>query len=289
MNLYLVTGLAGSGKSQLINTLEDCGFYCVDNVPAGLLYKFVTLICHSLSAQRDVAIVSDSRSGLVSDDFLRAVNELKKDGIKFSVIFLDASGDVLQSRFKETRRKHPLIDDADGILPVAIELEREHMSGIKNIADYVIDTTDTTPSSLRRQVISMFGSDSQKNMNVVCMSFGTKYGGVAYADLLFDVRCLPNPYYIPELKQHTGLESCVSDYVMSSPEAVKLRDKLFDLIDMLLPLYQREGKTQIVIGFACTGGQHRSVTFAEAMGKHVADLGYPVVINHRDIDRKSKK
>lgn len=289
MKFYLVTGLSGAGKSQAINTLEDCGFYCVDNVPAALLYSFVSLVKSTVPDERSIAIVTDSRSGISSAEFLQATERMKADGIEHSVIFLDASSEVLQRRFKETRRKHPLIDEAGGRLPLAIEMDRVNLNEIKQSADYVIDTTDVTVASLRHRLVSTFGGGENRAMQVVSMSFGTKHGSVGYADLVFDVRCLPNPFYVEELKYRTGLEQCVSDYVFGSAEGMELRERLCGLLDFLLPLYEREGKTQVVIAFCCTGGQHRSVAFAEEIGRHVASLGYSVVTDHRDVGSKSEK
>ncbi len=283
MNLVIVTGLSGSGKSQVIDAMEDIGFYCVDNVPAFLLPTFVNLLLGSKEKHDKIAIVTDIRSGDMHDDFIKSITTLREEGLPLKFLFLESDDKVIERRFKETRRKHPLINETGGLLPEAIQKERKMIGDLRDFADYIIDSSDTSPNELRERVKSVFLEDQKDGMSILCMSFGAKYGGVSYADIVFDVKCLPNPFYVPELKEKTGLDKEVKDYVMASPAAQQLRQKLFDLIDLLIPLYIKEGKSQLTIAFGCTGGQHRSVTFAILMHDYLEEKGYTVAINHRDI------
>ena len=283
MELVLITGMSGSGKSQAVDVLEDIGFYCVDNVPAFLLPTFVNLLMDSQNKHDRIAIVTDIRSGDMYDDLVRAIQKLREDSIPFHMLYLEASDDVLAHRFKETRRRHPLLDETGGLLPAAIRKERSVIGHLREIADYTVDSSDTSAIQLRERIRNLFLEDKRDGMSILCMSYGAKHGGVSYADLVFDVKCLPNPFYINELRDKTGLDKEVRDYVMSSEEAQCFRDKLFDMIDYLIPLYIREGKSQLVIAFGCTGGHHRSVTFACEMYDHLKNRGYNVSVNHRDI------
>ena len=285
MELVLITGMSGSGKSQAVDVLEDIGFYCVDNVPAFLLPTFVNLLMDSQNKHDRIAIVTDIRSGDMYDDLVRAIQKLREDSIPFHMLYLEASDDVLAHRFKETRRRHPLLDETGGLLPAAIRKERSVIGHLREIADYTVDSSDTSAIQLRERIRKLFLEDKRDGMSILCMSYGAKHGGVSYADLVFDVKCLPNPFYINELRDKTGLDKEVRDYVMSSEEAQCFRDKLFDMIDYLIPLYIREGKSQLVIAFGCTGGHHRSVTFACEMYDHLKNRGYNVSVNHRDIKK----
>ena len=285
MELVLITGMSGSGKSQAVDVLEDIGFYCVDNVPAFLLPTFVNLLMDSQNKHDRIAIVTDIRSGDMYDDLVRAIQKLREDSIPFHMLYLEASDDVLAHRFKETRRRHPLLDETGGLLPAAIRKERRGIGHLREIADYTVDSSDTSAIQLRERIRNLFLEDKRDGMSILCMSYGAKHGGVSYADLVFDVKCLPNPFYINELRDKTGLDKEVRDYVMSSEEAQCFRDKLFDMIDYLIPLYIREGKSQLVIAFGCTGGHHRSVTFACEMYDHLKNRGYNVSVNHRDIKK----
>ncbi len=285
MELVLITGMSGSGKSQAVDVLEDIGFYCVDNVPAFLLPTFVNLLMDSQNKHDRIAIVTDIRSGDMYDDLVRAIQKLREDSIPFHMLYLEASDDVLAHRFKETRRRHPLLDETGGLLPAAIRKERSVIGHLREIADYTVDSSDTSAIQLRERIRNLFLEDKRDGMSILCMSYGAKHGGVSYADLVFDVKCLPNPFYINELRDKTGLDKEVRDYVMSSEEAQCFRDKLFDMIDYLIPLYIREGKSQLVIAFGCTGGHHRSVTFACEMYDHLKKRGYNVSVNHRDIKK----
>lgn len=286
MKFLIVTGLSGAGKSGAVNVLEDMGFYCIDNIPPQLIPKFADLCEHSNGQMKRVAIVTDIRGGDLFLDFDSSFDYLKnQSNLDVSVLFLDASDETLISRYKETRRKHPLDEQAHGSLEAAISMERKVLETVRDKADYYLDTTDFSMAQLRESVTSLFLENPGDNMIVKVMSFGFKYGSLREADIVLDVRCLPNPYYIPELKYHTGQEACVRDYVMQYDQSAELERKLRDLFDFLIPLYIHEGKTQLVIGFGCTGGKHRSVTFAERTYEYLTEKGYKTRLCHRDINK----
>jgi len=286
MEFVIVTGLSGAGKSRAVDVLEDIGFYCIDNMPPKLIPKFGEICMQSEGNTLDrVAIVTDMRGGEMFYDLFDGLEELKQNGGKYKLLFLDANDAVLVRRFKETRRKHPLFDVIDGSVEKAIESERRILKSVRERADYIIDTSLLAPAQLRERIMGLFYEEETGGMRINCMSFGFKHGSPPDADLVFDVRCLPNPYYVDELKQRTGLEEPVYRYVMDRPEAQGLRDKLFDLVDYLVPLYKKEGKSQLVIAVGCTGGKHRSVVFAELLYHHFAARGLRVSVNHRDVKK----
>ncbi|MCI7232772.1 MAG: RNase adapter RapZ [Oscillospiraceae bacterium] len=284
MKFLIVTGLSGSGKSGAVNALEDIGYYCIDNIPPQLIPKFADICMQSNGQMDKVAIVTDIRGGDMFYQLDGGLEYLRHSGPDVKILFLDASDDVLIKRYKETRRRHPLDEQCHGSLLSAITKERSVLSGIREAADYYIDTSDMSMAQLRDTVTDLFMDNPDDRMAVKVMSFGFKYGMCREADIVLDVRCLPNPYYIPELKKHTGLESCVRDYVMSFEQSKELEKKLRDLIDFLLPLYRHEGKTSLVIAFGCTGGKHRSVTFAENMHTYLEEKGVRTRVTHRDIE-----
>lgn len=284
MKFLIVTGLSGSGKSGAVNALEDIGYYCIDNIPPQLIPKFADICLQSNGQMDKVAIVTDIRGGDMFYQLDGGLEYLRHSGPDVKILFLDASDDVLLKRYKETRRRHPLDEQCHGSLLSAITKERAVLSSIREAADYYIDTTDMSMAQLRDTVTDLFMDNPDDRMAVKVMSFGFKYGMCREADLVLDVRCLPNPYYIPELKKHTGLESCVRDYIMSFEQSRELEKKLFDLVDFLLPLYRQEGKTSLVIAFGCTGGKHRSVTFAENMHTYLEEKGVRTRVTHRDIE-----
>ena len=284
MKFLIVTGLSGSGKSGAVNVLEDIGYYCIDNIPPQLIPKFAE-ICINNGQMNKVAIVTDIRGGELFLELDEVLNYLKSNKLDTSKLFLDASDEVLIKRYKETRRKHPLDEQCHGSLQSAIDTERKMLETVRGNADYYIDTSDLSMNQLKETVYSLFLDNPNDSMVVKIMSFGYKYGVSREADLVFDVRCLPNPFYIPELKHHTGTESCVSDYVLSFEQSRKLVEKLEDLLDFLIPLYIHEGKSQLVIAFGCTGGKHRSVTFAETLFKYLSDKKIRCRISHRDINK----
>lgn len=284
MQYVIVTGMSGSGKSTAVNVLEDMGYYCIDNIPPELIPKFVDLCSRSGRIDK-AAFVVDVRGG---DFFLQlqdAVQELKELDIDVKILFLDSQDEVLARRYKETRRKHPLDEQAGGSFERAIRLEREMLVSAKAMSDYHIDTSSYGLNDFRSRMFSIFEENEGDHMNIDVRSFGFKYGVFGEGDMVFDVRCLPNPFYIPELKHKTGLDPEVSGYVMKFEESVDVFKKMSELIEFMLPLYEKEGKSQLVIGFGCTGGKHRSVTFAEAIGKRLKEKGHRVRISHRDIEK----
>ncbi len=285
MELILVTGLSGAGKSRVVDALEDIGYFCVDNMPPKLMLTFAQLLLNSREKREKVAIVTDIRVGGSFGELFNALSELKNMDCKPKLLFIDADDSVLIRRYKETRRKHPLLEKHNGSIAEALAAERAILEPAKSIADYVIDSSHMTPAECRNRVCEMFLENPQSAMKVHCVSFGFKYGVPTDSDLLFDVRCLPNPFYEPELKEHTGLEESVKSYVLKWDEAQTLVDKLYDLLDYLIPLYIKEGKSQLVISVGCTGGRHRSVVFAQLLKEHLDKFGCVATVHHRDIEK----
>lgn len=285
MEFLILTGLSGAGKSNALRTMEDIGYYCVDNIPATLLRVFYDLCEKSTDPlMKKVAVVIDVRGG-ESFDFLTAeIHKMRKENINFKIVFLDAKDDVLITRFKETRRHHPLYDKvADGSTKAALKLERESLSFLKKSADYLIDTTYMSNKQLSERINNIFLEKTSDSLIVTFMSFGFKYGIPLEADLVFDARCLINPYYVPELKPLTGLDLSVREYVMESKESQEFMKKIQDFLDFSIPLYQKEGKSEIVVAIGCTGGKHRSVTLAGKYHDHFIEKGYKSTVQHRDI------
>lgn len=285
MELLIITGMSGAGKSQAANILEDMGFYCVDNVPPAIIPSFVELSMHGTQEMVRLAIVTDIRGGDMFDDMPRVLENLKKDNVDYKILFLDAANDVLIRRFKENRRKHPLCERSDISLSEAVNVERGRLSEIRSAADYVLDTGLLSLAELKKRITALFLNEGKKGMSIICRSFGFKYGIDADADLVFDVRCLRNPFYVKELKEKTGKDKEVADYVMDSKESVNFAEKLFAFLDNAFDLYVNEGKSQLVISFGCTGGKHRSVAFAEMLYKHITKLGFKGTVIHRDIGK----
>ena len=283
MQFVIVTGLSGAGKSRAAVALEDIGFYCVDNIPPKLLPKFVEMAIQSEDRLSRVALVVDVRSGQMFDDLFVGLEELKRLGGDYRILFLDCDNQVLERRYKETRRQHPLIGGAIDSIQQAITAERLMLKPLLDRTDYRVDTTHLSAAQLKERVTGLFLGDKTKGMMVQCMSFGFKYGYPSEADLVFDVRCFPNPFYEPELKHKTGLDAEVRDFVRDNEETKGFERRLYDLLDYLLPLYRDEGKSQLVVAIGCTGGKHRSVALAEALAEHISEGGTPVVVNHRDI------
>ena len=284
MEFVIVTGMSGSGKSSVMKALEDIGFFCIDNMPPQLIPAFAAM-CDDNEEISKVAIVTDIRGGAMFFKLGDCIDKLHVRGINVKVLFLEASKEVLMKRYKETRRKHPLDEVSGGDIEKAIDAEAELLSKIRLDADYIIDSTMLSTGQLKEQVAGLFLDNPSDAMIVSCMSFGFKYGSPQEADLVFDVRCLPNPFYIPELKHKTGLDKDVQDYVMSFPQSQELRDKLFDLISFLIPHYLTEGKSRLVIAFGCTGGKHRSITFARKLAEYCTSRGYEPGVQHRDAVR----
>ena len=284
MEFVIVTGLSGSGKSSAVKVLEDIGYFCIDNMPPQLIPDFAAM-CNDNDEITKVAIVTDIRGGAMFFKLGDSITKLHIHGIDVKVLFLEASREVLIKRYKETRRKHPLEEASEGDVTKAIDAEIELLGSIRENADYIVDSSMLSTGQLKEQIAGLFLEKASDGMLVSCMSFGFKYGAPGEADLVFDVRCLPNPFYIPELKHKTGLDKEVRDYVMSFPQSTTLQDKLFDLIEFLIPHYVTEGKSRLVIAFGCTGGKHRSVTFAEHTAAYLRRRDFRVRTLHRDIEK----
>ncbi|MDE6426506.1 MAG: RNase adapter RapZ [Ruminococcus sp.] len=287
MQLLIITGMSGSGKSCVMDVMEDIGYYCIDNIPPKLISRFVD-ICHKSDINK-VAVAVDIRTGDMFTEIFRSWQSLKENtNLDVKVLFIEAVDEVLIKRYKETRRRHPLDEKFSGNLHDAINYERMQLSQLREIADYYIDTSELSSAQLKEQIKETFLNRSSDSLIIKVMSFGFKYGVSTESDLVFDVRCLPNPYYVESLRNHTGCDECVRDYVMNFEQSQVLFDKLKDLIDYLIPLYVHEGKSQLVIAFGCTGGKHRSITFAELMAKHLSENKYKVQKYHRDITKDKK-
>ncbi len=286
MQLVIVTGMSGAGKSRAIDSLEDIGFFCVDNMTPRLIPTFIKILSDSNESHEKVAFGADVRLGNSFQDLFSALEELRDMKIKYKILFVDADNDVIIRRYQETRRKHPLQNEENQKdLLAIIENEREMLKKAKNISDYVIDTSLMSIGMLKEKVSQLFLNDISDSMKINVESFGYKFGLPRDSDLVFDVRCLPNPFYVEELKHHTGLEKPVRDFVMQYDQSQELASKLIDLLKFLLPLYISEGKSQLTISVGCTGGRHRSVVFAELLKEAGEECGYNVSAYHRDIDR----
>lgn len=285
-DLVLLTGVSGAGKSTAMGFMEDIGYYCIDNMPAELVSTFISLIEKSDSYNK-IAIVTDVRSRGVYNEFRKNVQNLM-DSNDYTVrtIYLDIKNHVALRRYKLTRRKHPYADKFNGSLEDALNYEKEILAPVREKAGYIIDTSDLTANQLRERLAQILLGDDKEVMNLHVMSFGFKHGIPTDADFVLDVRCLPNPYWIESMRDKTGLDQEVKNYVFSFEEAHEIFERLKSLLDYLNPLYIREGKSQIVIAIGCTGGNHRSVVFAEALKDYFSRKWDNVTVNHRDIDRK---
>lgn len=282
MRFVVVTGMSGGGKSITLKMLEDLGFYCVDNLPVPLIEKFLELIVTPGSEITKVALGLDVRADQSFHDVQKVLERLKAEGYVFEVLFMDASDAVLIKRYKETRRVHPL--SPEGRIEDGVARERKILEDMKRKADYVIDTSNLLTRELKEEMDRIFVLNEEYNsLMVTILSFGFKNGIPADADLVFDVRFLPNPFYIDELKHQTGNDKAVQDYVMSFPEASEFMEKLVDMLKFLIPNYVKEGKYQLVVGIGCTGGRHRSVTLANELYARMKDQGnYGLKLYHRD-------
>ncbi|MDE5557119.1 MAG: RNase adapter RapZ [Ruminococcus sp.] len=286
MQLLIVTGMSGSGKSCAMDVMEDIGYYCIDNIPPKLISRFVDVCRKSDSGINKIAVAVDIRTGDMFAEIYHSLQSLKEnENLDVKVLFIEAGDEILIKRYKETRRRHPLDEKFSGNMHDAIQYERIQLSPLREIADYYIETSELSSSQLKEQIKEIFLNRSSDSLIIKVMSFGFKYGVSTESDLVFDVRCLPNPYYVETLRSHTGCEECVRDYVMSFEQSQVLFEKLKDLIDYLIPLYVHEGKSQLVIAFGCTGGKHRSITFAELMARHLLENKYKVQKYHRDITK----
>ncbi len=290
MRLVIVTGMSGAGKSTALRVLEDAGYFCVDNLPIALITKFAELIFTQNREISQAALGIDIRSGQALEGLKKVLEEMTAKNYNYEILFLDASDEVLVKRYKETRRSHPL--SADGRIDKGIMLERERIEFLKKQADYILDTSQLLTRELKIEIEKIFIRDEKfKNLFITVLSFGFKYGIPQDADLVFDVRFLPNPYYIEELKYKTGNDKEIQDYVMGFEPAHIFLDKLEDMLGFLIPNYILEGKNQLVIAIGCTGGKHRSVTLAnEIYGRlKVEGAVYGIKIEHRDIEKDAKR
>ena len=286
IHLVIVTGMSGAGKTVAIQSFEDLGYFTIDNMPPTLVPKFLQLV-ETTQDNDKIAMVVDMRSRSFFSEIQQVLDEIENnDGLDFKILFLDAADTELVARYKETRRSHPLA--ADGRILDGIKLERELLAPLKNMSQNVVDTTDLTPRALRKTISEHF-SDSTKlqSFRIEVVSFGFKYGIPLDADLVFDVRFLPNPYYQPELRNQTGLDKAVYDYVMNHTESEEFYQHLVALIKPILPGYKKEGKSVLTIAVGCTGGQHRSVAFAQRLADDLAN-DWTVHSSHRDKDRRKE-
>jgi UPF0042 nucleotide-binding protein len=284
-DLVIITGLSGAGKSAAMACFEDAGYFCVDNLPPEMISSLTQLFAHSGSKVELAAIVSDARGGSYFDEMAGVVKELQTRGLSFRILFLDADDEAIVNRFKETRRRHPLAPQ--GAITEGIAQERQILAPIRELADEVIDTTELSPARLRRIISEDFLTpENRGQLNVTFVTYGYKHGPPRHLDLAFDVRFLPNPHYVPELREQTGLNDAVRTYVEDSEGINEFYEKLVPLLEYLLPAYAHEGKQHLTIGIGCTGGRHRSVVIAEYLAKLFHDrAGYAVDVVHRDIER----
>ena len=287
-DLVVITGMSGAGRTEAVHTFEDIGYFCIDNLPPGLLGNLVSLAQLGTENARQLAVVCDLRSSNFSGTLEDELAKLAAQGVSYCVIFLDSSDNALLSRYKANRRRHPLAISGTSITE-GIARERVALQEIKQNADYVIDTSGLRTQQMRDKIRTLFGGEnSAGGMSVSVYSFGFKHAAAQDADIVIDVRFLPNPYYEPELREKTGLDTSVRDYVMNNPETKRFCDSWFSLLDTVMPGYVAEGKQYLTIAIGCTGGQHRSVAIAAATGRYLAQAGYQVVTSHRDLSLAEK-
>ena len=285
MDLLIVTGMSGAGKTRALQNLEDMGYYCVDNLPPQLILYMLDAELSSGEPQDKTAVTVDIRSEKLLAGIDRLTEGLAQKGIRTRILFLDASDNVLKNRYKESRRLHPLIQKGDAKdLSSALKQEREMLTGLRSSADIVLDTSRLSSGGLRQKLFGIFGKESGAVMSIEFVAFGYKYGILADADIVFDVRCLPNPYYVDELRRLTGADEAVRNYVLGSEEGQELFTRIRDLLEYSIPLYMKEGKSRLVVGLGCTGGQHRSLAFAAALKEYFAGKYPGVTLSTRDVE-----
>ena len=281
MEFVIITGMSGAGKSQAMKAMEDIGYYCMDNLPPQLLPKFAELCYESKKNIDKVAVVVDIRGGIFFGDLFEALHDLNEKGLKYRIVFLEANDNVLIKRYKELRRPHPL--NPTGRIIEGIEEERRFLEEVKQSSDYIIDTSIFTIGMLKEEIAKIFleGEESRK-LTISVVSFGFKHGILFDADLVFDVRFIPNPYYVKELREFTGENKNVRDYVFKWKQTGIFIEKLKDMLEFLIPYYIEEGKSQLIIGIGCTGGKHRSVAIAREIEARLKDMGHRTIVSHRD-------
>lgn len=287
MDIIIVSGMSGSGKNTVNKIIEDFGYFCIDNMPAELITELLNVYAKNPDQNKRISLTLDIRDKKNVNRITQVINTLKSSPeLTCRVIFLDASDDIIISRYKETRRIHPLVLSGSLSLKDALTIEREYMAPIRNAADYVLDTSFLKISQAREIVAKMIGVKYSAELVISCMSFGYKYGLPQEADLVIDARCLPNPYYVPELKEHNGLEACVYDYVTSFDQTKQFIAKTTEFLSYLIPMYIEEGKAHLTIAVGCTGGKHRSVSMVRAICENLSDAGYVTNAVHRDLNRE---
>ena len=287
MRFVIVTGLSGAGKTSVLKFLEDINFFCVDNLPPALLPKFAELCYEQEGEIERVAMGIDIRGGRLFNDLFEVLSDLQEKGYEYEILFLDASDEVLIKRYKETRRSHPL--SRNGSIQEGILKEREMLRDVKTKATYIIDTSQALTRQLKEQINGIFVENKKhENLVITIQSFGFKYGIPTDSDLVFDVRFLPNPFYIQELKELTGNDEPVSSYVMQFEESQTFLQKLVDMVEFLIPLYIKEGKNNLVISIGCTGGKHRSVTLANALYAALGQDRHTLLLQHHDIEKDAR-
>ncbi len=284
MRILIISGLSGSGKSTAVRALEDEGFFCLDNLPVTLVPTFIDLVRNSKDRVRDVALVMDIRGRDFLEGYENVIQEIREEGHSLDILFLDATDEVLIRRFSETRRRHPALDS--GSVPEGIRFEREQLDGLRRLATAIIDTSELNVHQLKELIISRIrGKQGAREMTVHVQSFGYRFGIPLEADMVMDVRFLPNPHFIPELREFNGLDPRIKNYVLEKPETRRFLDKFLDLMGFLLPRYRQEGKSYLTLSIGCTGGRHRSVVIVEALREFLAGKGINVKITHRDIEK----
>jgi len=282
MELVIITGMSGAGRSQAMKVLEDFDYYCVDNLPPVLIHQFVDLCDRNTEDIRKLALVTDIRGGIFFEDLVQEMENLKANGLDCKLLFLDSSDKVLIKRFKEARRSHPM--NPNGSIEDGIGEEREKLSKLRDMADTIIDTSGYNLSQFKNEMSKIFREDTEtSNMSISIMSFGFKKGIPLDADFVFDARFLPNPFYIEELRSQTGNDKPVQDYVMSFTESHDFYNQIVSMVNTVLPLCEKEGRAQLIIAVGCTGGQHRSVTLSNRLYNELNDHKYTVGITHREI------
>jgi len=283
--VVILTGVSGSGKSTALRALEDAGFYCVDNLPIVFLEKLLELSAHTAGEVTRIALVVDAREGRFLDEAPRVIDEVRRTGTRVEVVFFDAADDTLLRRYSETRRRHPLAGDS-GSVSEGIAAERKALAGLKASASEVIDSSSLNVHELKRIVHARFVGGEVEQMGVTMVSFGFRYGLPSHADVVLDVRFLPNPYFVPELRPHPGTDARVKDYVLGQQDAKGFLERAADLCAFLLPRYRIEGKSYLTIAVGCTGGRHRSVAIADALAHQLQAAGTPVRLWHRDLEKE---
>lgn len=283
MRFLIITGMSGAGKTQVMHSLEDMGYYCIDNLPVAFLLPFAKMCNEEKEKFKNVAVVTDIRGGEELLEIDSVLASMKKNKIPYEILFLEADEDVIVTRYKETRRKHPL--SPEGSIEKGIPIERDKLSFLRGHATKIIDTSALLTRELKQMIRDIYGEENNDYFRVQVQSFGFKYGIPRDADLVFDVRFLPNPFYVSELKEHTGLEKAVSEFVLQYSQTNEFIKKLDDMLQMLIPHYIEEGKTELVISIGCTGGKHRSVTIATEIARSLQSKNINTIIRHRDISK----